>query len=158
MSSPSDIKKLEEMRGGCFLTPTLRMTGRSIVRGRTQGHAIVTTQPISFFGGVDYDSGIIIEKGHELEGERITGSVFVFPYGKGSTVGSYVIYAMGKRGTAPVAIINVETEPIIAAGCVLANIPLVDRLSKNPVKVVRTGDFVKVLADEGIVEVYRENS
>ena len=136
---------------------TIKLTGRSIVKGNAQGRAIVTTQPISFFGGIDFERGVVIEKGHELEGEKVVGKVLVFPRGKGSTVGSYVIYAMRKKETAPAAIINVETEPIIAAGCVLADIPLMDKLNENPVKVIRTGDFVRVMADEGTVEVEREH-
>jgi predicted aconitase with swiveling domain len=63
---------------------------------------------------------------------------------------------MEKKGTAPAAIINIETEPIIAAGCVIANIPLIDTLNENPIKVIKTGDWVEVFADEGIIEVTRE--
>lgn len=100
--------------------------------------------------------GVIIEKGHELEGKSVTGKVLVFPRGKGSTVGTYVIYAMKLKKTAPAAIINVETEPIIAAGCVLAEIPLVDRLEGKPLEIIKTGDLVRVIGDEGIVEVERE--
>jgi predicted aconitase with swiveling domain len=131
----------------------IKLYGRGIVHGEAKGEAIVTSQPISFFGGLDPEKGTIIERGHELEGKKVTGKILVFPRGKGSTVGSYVIYAMKKRGTAVAAIVNVETEPIIAAGCVLANIPLVDELNENPVKVIETGDFVEVFADEGVVEV-----
>ena len=94
-----------------------------------------------------------MERGHELEGEKVTGKVLVFPGGKGSTVGSYVIYAMRKRGTAPAAMINIETEPIIAVGCILAEVPLVDKLDGNPLKIIETGDLVRVQADKGIVEV-----
>lgn len=133
---------------------TIKLYGRSIVHGKAQGKALVTSQPISFFGGLSED-GMIIEKGHELEGKKVTGKVLVFPRGKGSTVGSYVIYAMKKNGNAPAAIVNIETEPIIAAGCVLANIPLIDRLNENPINIIKTGDFVKVLGDEGIIKVKR---
>lgn len=132
---------------------TIELTGRSVVSGKAQGLALVTSQPVSFFGGLDIEKGTVIEKGHELEGEKVTGRVLVFPRGKGSTVGSYVIYAMKKKGTAPAAIINIETEPIIAVGCVLTGIPLMDKLNENPIKIIMTGDFVKVLADEGLVRV-----
>ena len=134
---------------------TIRLAGRGVVSGRAEGVAIVTVQPISFFGGLDSESGMIIERGHELEGEKATGKVLVFPRGKGSTVGSYVIYAMKKRGTAPVAMINVETEPIIAVGCILSEIPLIDKLNEDPIKTIKTGDFIKVFADKGIIEVNR---
>ena len=134
----------------------LKLYGRGIIPGNVQGEAIVTSQPISFFGGLNPENGIIIERGHELKGMSVTGKILVFPRGKGSTVGSYVIYSMKKKGTAPAAIINIETEPIIAAGCVIANIPLIDKLNDNPIKVIKTGDWVEVFADEGIIEVTRE--
>ena len=134
----------------------IKLSGRGIVSGRAQGLAVVTAQPISFFGGLDSESGVIIERGHDLEGKKTAKTVLVFPGGKGSSVGSYVIYAMKKRGTAPTAMINVETEPIIAVGCILAEIPLIDRLNENPIKIIKTGDFVKVFGDRGIVEVNRK--
>ena len=81
----------------------IKLTGRRIVKGRIEAPAIVTKQPISFFGGIDFEKGIIIEKGHDLEGEKVTGKVLVFPRGKGSTVGTYVIYAMKLKKTAPAA-------------------------------------------------------
>jgi len=132
---------------------TRELSGRSVVPGRAEGLAVVTTQPISFFGGVDPEQGIIIERGHELEGQRVSGKVLIFPTGKGSTVGSYVIYAMNNKGTSPAAIINVKTEPIIAVGCILAELPLMDQLSENPVQTIKTGDRVQVLADDGVVKV-----
>ena len=124
-----------------------------MVPGRAAGRAIVTSQPISFLGGVNPVTGRLIEKNHELEGMSLRGKVFVFPYGKGSTVGSYTIYSMAKNGVAPAAIINMETEPVIAAGCVLAAIPLVDRLERDPTKTIGNGDYVTVDSKRGIVTV-----
>jgi predicted aconitase with swiveling domain len=120
------------------------LKGRKVVAGTVEGEALVSTDPVSFYGGVDPDTGIITEPGHACCGKCITGKVFVFPTGKGSTVGSYVIYRMKKQGTAPVAIINVETEAIIATGCVIAGIPLIDKLDKNPVLNIHTGMKIKV--------------
>ena len=133
----------------------MRIRGRSVVKGWAAGFALVTSQPVSFFGGVNPDEGTVVESGHELEGCTITGKIFEFPRGKGSTVGSYVLYAMKKKGTAPAAIINLETEPIIAAGCVLADIPLVDRPDEDPVTAIHTGDFVEVAADTGVITITR---
>ena len=65
-----------------------QLKGRVIYKGKAQGEALVTTQPISFYGGVDPATGIIIEKGHELQGQSVKGKILVFPTGKGSTVGS----------------------------------------------------------------------
>ena len=129
------------------------LKGRKVMGGKAEGEALVSVEPVSFYGGVDPVSGCVTEPGHCCCGENITGKVFVFPTGKGSTVGSYVIYRMKKLGTAPAAIINVETEAILATGCVISDIPLVDKLDKNPVEVIKTGMRVRVDADEGIVKL-----
>jgi len=131
------------------------LKGRNLLSKEVEGEALVTSQPISFFGGVNPKTGLIIEKNHELNGKNVARKVLVFPYGKGSSVGSYVLYAMAKHGTAPSAILNIKTEAIIAVGCALANIPLVDRLNKNPLEVIRTGDWVKIFSD-GTVEVKKK--
>ena len=130
----------------------MRLRGRRVVGGCAEGEALVSIDPFSFYGGVNPETGVVTEPGHAVEGARITGKVFVFPTGKGSTVGSYVIYRMKKLGTAPAAIINTETEAIIVTGCVLAEIPLLDRLEENPLKTLKTGDLLKVNAEEGFIE------
>ena len=129
------------------------LTGRKVMGGKAEGEALVSTEPVSFYGGVDPVTGCVTEPGHCCCGENITGKVFVFPTGKGSTMGSYVIYRMKKLGTAPAAIINVETEAILATGCVISDIPLVDMLDQNPVDTIKTGMYVKVDADDGKVEI-----
>ncbi|MDO9209858.1 MAG: DUF126 domain-containing protein [Deltaproteobacteria bacterium] len=132
------------------------LKGRKVIGGKAEGEAVVTRQPVSFLGGVNPDKGIVVEKGHELEGQSLTGKIFVFPHGKGSTAGPYIIYAMAKRRTAPAAMINVEAEPIIAVGAAMGNIPLVDRLDQNPLEVIATGDYVKIDGDQGIAEVIKK--
>ncbi|MEM2001185.1 MAG: DUF126 domain-containing protein, partial [Candidatus Methanomethylicaceae archaeon] len=107
--------------------------GRGVAKFVGKGEALVSRQGISFFGGVDPTTGLIREKGHDLCGQDVTGKVLVFPKGKGSTVGSYVLYQLKKNGHAPAGIINVETEAIIATGCILAEIPLVDKLEVDPI-------------------------
>ncbi len=133
----------------------MRLKGRKVVGGYAEGEALVSADPVSFYGGVDPETGIVVEPGHAVEGECITGKVFVFPTGKGSTVGSYVIYRMSKLGTAPAALVNSETEAIIATGCVISGIPLVDKLDRDPLLEIKSGDLVKVSADEGVVEVVK---
>jgi predicted aconitase with swiveling domain len=128
------------------------LKGRKVVGGSAEGEALVSKDPISFYGGVDPETGIVSEPGHAIEGECITEKVFIFPTGKGSTVGSYIIYRMSKLGTAPAAIINRETEAILATGCVISGIPLVDRLEKDPVNALRNGMRLRVRADEGVIE------
>ncbi len=132
------------------------LKGRKVIGGLAEGEAVVTTEPVSFLGGVNPDKGMVVERGHELEGKSITGKIFVFPHGKGSTAGPYIIYAMARRKTAPAAMINVEAEPIIAVGAAMGNIPLVDRLDKNPLETIATGDRVRIDGEKGIVEIIKK--
>ncbi len=125
------------------------MKGRTINQGRAEGEAIVSTEPIGFYGGIDAKTGIVIEKGHELEGKCVTGKILVFPCGKGSTVGSYVLYGLKINGAAPAAIVNKETETIVATGVILADIPCVDQIDIDSIK---SGDMLFVNADDGTIE------
>ncbi|OQA32167.1 MAG: hypothetical protein BWY55_00052 [archaeon ADurb.Bin336] len=122
--------------------------GRKISAGVVQGEALVTKQGISFFGGVDPSSGIVTEKGHELEGKSISRKILVFPQGKGSTVGSYALYRMKKQGTAPLAMINAECETIVAVGAIISEIPCVDKIDITQIK---NGQKIKVNASAGKV-------
>jgi len=126
------------------------MKGRSISPGKAEGEALVSSDPIGFYGNVDIKTGKIIEKGHPLEGKKVTGKILVFPCGKGSTVGSYVIYGLKKNGVGPAAIINEETETIVATGAILAGIPCVDKIDISKIK---NGDKIVIDADKGIVEI-----
>ncbi|HSQ18723.1 MAG TPA: DUF126 domain-containing protein [Anaerolineales bacterium] len=119
----------------------MQFPARIIYSGCAYGRALVTTQAISFFGGVDPDTGIIVERGHELVGQSVAGKVLVFPTGKGSTVGSYTLYRLKHNGLAPVAILNAQCETITAVGCIIAEIPCLDGLSLEQ---FRTGDLVQV--------------
>ena len=126
----------------------MRFHGRTIYHGTARGEALVTTQAISFFGGIDPDTGIVVERGHELEGECIAGKMLVFPTGKGSTVGSYTLYRLKHNSLAPMAILNVECETITAVGCIIAEIPCVDQI---PISQIPPGSLVKV--DGGLVVI-----
>ncbi|MFZ3169526.1 MAG: DUF126 domain-containing protein [Candidatus Methanoperedens sp.] len=132
---------------------TTKLKAHIVSRGKAQGDALVSTQPISFLGSIDVKTGIVVEKGHELFGLSIKGKVLVFPGGKGSTVGSYSIYQLKKNGAAPMAMINIRTEPIVAVGAIISDIPLVDNLEQNPVNLIKNGDKVLVDAILGSVEI-----
>ncbi|MCQ5337261.1 MAG: DUF126 domain-containing protein [Candidatus Methanomethylicia archaeon] len=125
--------------------------GRGISKFIGEGEAIISKKPFSFFGGIDPKTGIIIDRNHDLYGESIVGKVFIFPKGKGSTVGSYIIYQLKKNKKHPNAIINIESEPIIAIGCIIAEIPLVDKLEVNPISNINNGDYLIVDGINGIV-------
>ena len=117
------------------------LTGRVIKAGRAGGVALVSSEPISFFGLVDAETGTVIEKGHPLEGQSVAGRVLVFPTGKGSTVGSYSLYRLAKAGRAPAAIINAQSETIVAVGAIISDIPMVDQVDIGQ---IHTGDIVSV--------------
>ncbi|MEM2935167.1 MAG: DUF126 domain-containing protein [Candidatus Thermoplasmatota archaeon] len=123
----------------------MNMKGRTIYPGKVKGEAIVSKEAFSFYGGVDTKTGIIIDKNNSLYGKCIKDKIFVFPCGKGSTVGSYVIYALKKNGNAPKAIINRETETIVATGAIISAIVCVDGVDIDAIK---DGDTVIVDAKE----------
>ena len=118
-----------------------QLKGRLISKGKAQGEALVTSQPISFYGGVDPNTGVIIEKGHELQGQSVKGKILVFPTGKGSTVGSYTLYRMKKNGTAPAGMINKECETVVAVGAIISEIPCVDKIDISKIK---TGEKIQI--------------
>jgi phosphomecalonate degydratase small subunit len=127
--------------------------GRGIAKGRGEGPLLVSPAPLSFLSGVDPATGIIVEKGHTLQYQCIAGKVLAFPYGKGSTVGSYVLYALSQNGHAPAAIVNTEAESIIATGAIIGKIPMIDHIEipmnrlRNGVDVVVDGDAGEMMYD-----------
>ena len=128
----------------------MNLTGRKISTGNAAGEALVTSMGISFYGGVDPETGRVVEKGHELEGQSVAGRVLVFPTGKGSTVGSYTLYRLKKAGMAPAAIVNAEAETITAVGCIISDIPCVDHI---PIEEIKTGMQVRVNGESGTVGI-----
>ncbi len=122
----------------------MKLEGRTIYRGVAQGKALVTKMGISFFGGVDPETGVIVEREHELEGQCLAGKVLVFPTGKGSTVGSYTLFRLKHAGKAPAAIINADCETITAVGCIIAEIPCVDQID-----IEKIGDGMEIFVDGG---------
>jgi predicted aconitase with swiveling domain len=143
------------MSGGNVVARTL--IGRPVVAGSAEGVAVVSRQPLSFWGGLSPRTGEIIDRRHERSGEIITGKVFVFPQGKGSSTGSAVFMEGIKAGTAPAAIINVKVDPILALGAIVADemyhkaVPVVV-LSQKDFDAIQEGDYLVVNPD-GTIEV-----
>ena len=132
------------------------MKGRVIYKGDAEGQAIVVNSTISFLGDVDPKTGVIVNKEIEEAGETIAKKILIFPGGKGSTVGSYVIYQLKKNNVAPIGMINIETEPIVAVGAIISEIPLVDKLDEDPVKVFKTGDMVRIKANGEVIKCLKQ--
>ena len=126
--------------------------GRGISAGCCKGSALVSAMPLSFLGGVDYNSGVVVEKGHDLNGQPIKDKVLCFPSGHGSTVGSYVLYSLVKKGCGPKAIVNQVADTVVVVGAIIAEIPMVDKID---IKKIATGDTVEVDGDKGTVKILR---
>lgn len=131
------------------------LQGHKVSKGKARGEALVSHSAISFFGGVNVETGVIIEKGHELEGISICDKILIYPTAKGSTAGSFRLYECAYFKKAPKAIINIRADSIIAIGAIISNIPMIDRLDSNPLEIIKTNDIVEVDADQGIVKVVR---
>ena len=129
-----------------------KLKGRSIVPGYGRAPALVSMKPISFLGGVDSNTGLIIERGHDLKGCNLAGRILCFPHGHGSTVGSYVLYSLAKRGLGPKAIVNQTADPVVVVGAIIAEIPMVDSVD---IQQIATNDDVEVDGHKGIVKIVR---
>ncbi len=128
----------------------MRLPARRISSGRAEGTALVIPSPFSFVGGADSATGEILDAASGARGERIAGRIFAFPQGKGSTVGSYVLYGLAKRGLGPAALVNERAESIVAAGAILGGVPMVDGVDLGA---LRSGDRIVVDAVRGVVDV-----
>jgi uncharacterized protein len=126
--------------------------GRTLVPGEARGPALVLSEPLSFWGGLDPATGAIIDVHHPQRGAVVTGMVLVMPGGRGSSSSSSVLAEAIRAGTAPAAIVLTEPDAIIALGAIVArelygvSIPIVVLEMNEP----RTGKEVIVSSgDEG---------
>ena len=120
---------------------------RRIVGGTGEGKTLVTSQPINFLAAVNANTGIITDQLHQLYGKSVKGSVLIFPYAIGSSVGAYSIYSLKEYGNAPSAVVCSKTDITTASGCALANIPVVDLPNGTPLSSLRQGLKARVEAD-----------
>lgn len=126
---------------------------RRISKGKVIGPVIISKEPLSFLGGVDPTTGRVIDQDHELYQENLKDKILVIPSGKGSTVGSYVIFQMAKNKTAPRGIVAMEAEPIIATGAIMAGVPMVDHPEIDVLDLLESGDLVELDADCEIIKI-----
>lgn len=131
----------------------MKLKGKCLNPGIAEGTAVVTAIPFSFLGEFDASSGKIISPRQQHFGESVAGKILVVPTGKGSSGGPHVTYSARLQGTLPAGMIVAENEPILAAGIITADIPAVTNLDKDPTKVIKTGDYIKMDATNGIVVV-----
>jgi len=121
------------------------LTGRPVVPGKACGMALVSKEPLSFWGGLCPRTGEIIDRRHERSGEVVTGRVFVFPQGRGSSTSSAIFMESIKAGVAPAAIINLKVDPILALGSIVS-----DELYHQavPIVVLAEKDFFSIREDD----------
>ncbi len=124
----------------------MKIQGRTISPGKAEGRVLKITEPLSFLGGIDGSTGELRVGG----GGNVAGKVLVFPKGKGSTVGSFVMYDLMVHGKQPAAVVNESAETIVATGAVISSIPMVDQI---PMDALEDGDLVRVDADTGEIEI-----
>ena len=129
------------------------LRGRGIVPGRAEGEALVSHETISGWGGIDPEKGVITERRHELFGQSFAGRILVFPGAKGSSGWSGFFQATRLTGTAPLGMVFNTMSTKVALGAVVTRVPAVTALDRDPLEVIRTGDWVRIDADNGIVEV-----
>jgi len=131
----------------------IRLKCHKIVGGYGEGKALVSHEPICFYL-TDPKTGIVREKDHELLGKNLANAVLVFPSGKASSVVQIDgLFKLASHNLAPSAMIVKDIETVLIVSAVIAKVPLVDRLEKDPFEVIHTGDRVKVDAEKGTVTV-----
>ena len=132
------------------------LKGHKISKGKAVGEAVVTHEAIEFRGRINPETGQITDAGSELDGVILNGKILVYPMGKGSTQGAWTLYELACRKIAPAGIINTKAVPIDATGAIAAKVPMVDRLDGDPVKLIKTGDWVEMDATKGIVKITKK--
>jgi predicted aconitase with swiveling domain len=131
----------------------MKLKGHTVSPGKAEGEAVVLRSPFSFLGELDPTTGKIASPLNEQFGQDLRGKVLVTPTGKGSSMGPVISWYAMKAGNNPAAVICLQAEAILASAAITAGIPMVDKLDKNPLEVIKSGDYVKVDAFAGIVEI-----
>lgn len=101
--------------------PVLELRLTPLEEGDATGPALVLTEPLSFWGGLDPSSGVIIDRSHPAHGATITDTVLFLPSGRGSSSASSVLAEAVRLGTAPAALVLAELDEIIALGIFVAH-------------------------------------
>src|SRR5512136_2024680 len=95
--------------------------GRPLVRGRAKGKALVSDEPLSFWGGYDFRNGEIIDRRHPLCGQNATGTILAVPVTRGSSTTTAVLLEAVRSGTAPAAILTTGVDSFFALGSIVAD-------------------------------------
>ncbi len=135
----------------------IELKGRKVVAGRAEGEALVTTETISGWGGINERTGTVIERRHEMRGVSFAGKILVFPGAKGSSGWSAYFHMTRLNGVQPAAMIFTRMTTKIALGAVVTRVPAITELDQDPLSVIETGDWIVVDADAGTVTVTKKS-
>jgi predicted aconitase with swiveling domain len=132
------------------------LKGKSIKKlGTVEGEALVTTDLVAFWGGTDWETGDIVEVGHEAKGKNMEGKILVFPAGKGGAGDTFGYYYLARSGKAPKALICNRAQNTTISGALLVDTPMIYGFKEDVVKIIKSGDWVRVNSDEGEIEIIR---
>lgn len=131
----------------------LKFSATGLVRGIAEGEILISKEPIAFNLGIDDETGVVVDKGHQLEGKCVAGKILYFPTAKGSGGGSFSLLQQCRSKVGPVGIINAQAEAVVLSGAVLARLPVVHRVDPEFLDAVSDGDWVRIDGDRGTVEV-----
>jgi predicted aconitase with swiveling domain len=132
---------------------TIVLKGRKVVGGFAEGEALVTKQTISTWGGVNALEGKITERGHELQNVSFAGKILIFPSAKGSSGWSSIAQLIRFAGKHPYGMLINQMNSLSAMGAVVLRVPVMTDFNEDPTEIIKTGDWVKINSDEGVVEV-----
>lgn len=132
----------------------MTIKGRAVMRGDVQAEAIVTKEPLSFTY-IDPDTGTVIDTTHMLHGQNIKDKILILPMIKGSAMQPFSLYQLVKKRVAPKGLIALEADVRLMVAAIYCEIPLIDKLEKNPLEIISTGDLVHLNGDKGMIEVWK---
>lgn len=139
----------------------ITVQGRVIIPGEARGLAIVSREPLSFWGGYDWQTGEIIDRRHELSGRIAKGSILALPFTRGSSTTTAVLLEAIRAGTAPAAIITTETDFFFALASVVAEalyaspLPLI-ALADHDFSQLESGDAIAI-SESGEVTIQKKS-
>ena len=128
--------------------------GKSTAKyGVVEGEALVTTDLVAFWGGTNWETGEIVEIGHEAKGQNMADKILVFPRGKGGAGDTFGYYYLYRSGKAPKALICNRGMGQTVAGALLGSTPMIYGFDIDVVETIKTGDMVRVDTDKGEIEI-----
>lgn len=156
-----DRNRIGKLRGGPLKRIMIKCV--PVSQGIARGEALVTRQPLCLYDSLDPKSGCIVNRRHDLYGKNVSGKILIFPRGTGSSTSAATILEAARCNKAPNAIVNLETEPIIAVGAILSEkmyrrtIPIVHRPETNPADLIKTHDLIEVNANVGLIRLLKRS-